>query len=376
MARAAISRVQALAIKELYDRDPGFPSLATEARANLVCLVSDAPWVSSDMEEVLRMLAHPEPQPKAPRNQNPQQVWAPAILGYLPESVWESLRNCGSVEDSQSCVIGWVVHMGGRMLSEPTYKCLTSLSIMFGDKEYKALPASSKMSLYDLFKKEFKKRAKEAGPPGTWLEHLDATPQEMRRSKPTIYAGIYTEREGPPVPARADLRALMALNGSYKCRRISASDTDAPRSSGSDALTLMSQMMAMQQQNFQLVLSQSNSNHSSKRSLQGMAAPPRAPGYMPEMDSPHEGAMVPFDAADAPTGDGQLVLYGAQGSRVNVSVNPMALATSASRGTSRGSLESQSESVVVPFGQIVPYDAQASERAPGAPIPGWAPPPS
>ena len=62
IARNLISNAQADAIVELAKQ--GLTSLSAEARATLLCLVTDAPWAQGDLVKVLQALSESKPEPK------------------------------------------------------------------------------------------------------------------------------------------------------------------------------------------------------------------------------------------------------------------------------------------------------------------------
>ena len=111
----AISRTQAAAIAELSQREPGFSSISETARANLVTLASSAMWQGDDLSLVLRLLAPPESPPEASGNGGkPGQVWAPAVLAYIPTELWDELKRCGSTTSAQDLLISFVGGIGGE----------------------------------------------------------------------------------------------------------------------------------------------------------------------------------------------------------------------------------------------------------------------
>ena len=62
IARNLISNAQADAIVELAKQ--GLTSLSAEARATLLCLVTDAPWAQGDLVKVLQALSESKPEAK------------------------------------------------------------------------------------------------------------------------------------------------------------------------------------------------------------------------------------------------------------------------------------------------------------------------
>ena len=64
IARDLISNAQADAIVELAKKEQGLTSLSAEARATLLCLVTDAPWAQGDLVKVLQALSESKPEPK------------------------------------------------------------------------------------------------------------------------------------------------------------------------------------------------------------------------------------------------------------------------------------------------------------------------
>ena len=140
-ARATISQVQALAIKELAAREPGLPSMTAEVRAHLVCLATDAPWCGNDLNEVLDALAPVADKLPKPRKdagaRRPLQNWAPAILGYIPGHIWDQLTACTTTQEAIVVMNTFVAHIGARTLSERTLKCMASLCMLVGDPKAK-----------------------------------------------------------------------------------------------------------------------------------------------------------------------------------------------------------------------------------------------
>ena len=261
-ARTITSRVQAAAICELASSEPGIGSLSSESRANLVCLASDAPWAPGDLVLVLKALSPPVPSggggaPSAKKQRSTTQVWAPAILGYFPANFWDDLNDCGNWINAQDLLISFVLSLGGRCLSEPTSKCLTSLSLLFTDSNAKLLPIATKEAAFHKFKRELKKRTRPMAKPSTWIEQLPPSPMELKRTDPELFDLVYAQN--PPVAAKINLGQLMVVDSSFHCRGGAGLRALVPVDSaqGDGAMALMSQMIALQQQNMQLVMGSS-----------------------------------------------------------------------------------------------------------------------
>ena len=261
-ARVIFSKIQAAAIAELVSQN-GLESISSECRASLVCLASDAPWAPGDLVTVLKALSPPEPidgSAKTKKKRSSTQVWAPAILGYIPANLWEQLHSCTNWVESQDFLINFVLSLGGRCLSEPTSKCLTSLSLLVTDPNARLLPIASKEAAFQKFKREFKKRARPLTMPSTWIEQLPPSPMELQRTCPEVFDLLYAQ--DPPVAAKVNLGQLMVVDSSFSCRGGAMSRTlmpDASAHQGDGAMALMSQMIALQQQNMQLIMSSSTS---------------------------------------------------------------------------------------------------------------------
>ena len=82
------------------------------------------------------------------------------MLGYLPASMWMQLFAGDTWVDSQSLLIGFVQSLGGRILSEPTYKCIAPLCLLVTDRNAQMLPSSAKQRSYQKLKSEWKQRVK------------------------------------------------------------------------------------------------------------------------------------------------------------------------------------------------------------------------
>ena len=79
------------------------------------------------------------------------------MLGYLPPSLWTQLFACNNWVESQDLLITFLQSLGGRSLTEPTFKCMASLSLMATDpKHAKMLPCNVKQRAYQALKAMFK----------------------------------------------------------------------------------------------------------------------------------------------------------------------------------------------------------------------------
>ena len=70
------------------------------------------------------------------------------MLGYLPPSLWTQLFACSNWVESQDLLITFLQSLGGRALTEPTYKCIASLSLVVTDRNAKMQPCSVKQRCY------------------------------------------------------------------------------------------------------------------------------------------------------------------------------------------------------------------------------------
>ena len=138
------------------------------------------------------------------------------MLGYLPPSLWTQLFVCSNWVESQDLLITFLQSLGGRALTEPTYKCIASLSLVVTDRNAKMLPCSVKQRCYLALKAEFKKRVRQMAKPQVWIEQLPPAPSDLKRSHPTLYANVFGDEA--PVAAQVDLGQLIAVDSSFRCR--------------------------------------------------------------------------------------------------------------------------------------------------------------
>ena len=138
------------------------------------------------------------------------------MLGYLPPSLWTQLFACNNWVESQDLLITFLQSLGGRSLTEPTFKCIASLSLMVTDRNAKMLPCNVKQRCYLTLKTEFKKRARHLAKPLVWIEQLPPTPSDFLRSHPAAYANVFGAEA--PVPAQVDLGQLIVVDSSFRCR--------------------------------------------------------------------------------------------------------------------------------------------------------------
>ena len=186
-------------------------------------------------------------------------------------------------------------------MSEPTYKCLASLSMQVCDQNAKMLPCSAKQAAYQRFKKEFKHGAKLLPAPAVWVEFLPASPKEFQKDHPSIFSSVYgSEGPCPAHVAGLNLSQLMLLDSSFRCRGDVC--TAPPKRAPSDSdttVSMLAQMVALQTQNMQLAMSGDRASRP-MTSLKALANAPaagikRAFTIMDEVDQQH-----PLAISDAP----------------------------------------------------------------------------
>lgn len=230
------------------------------------------------------------------------QVWAPAILGYLPPSLWESVGRCESWFESQALLITFVHSLGGRCLSEPTYKCLASLSMQVCDPNALKLPCSAKQAAYQVFKKDFKRQAKGLPKPAVWVELLPASPSDFQKAHPSIFSSVYSSEA--PCTAQVSLSQLMLLDSSFRCRGEACTLPLQPAapSHSDNTVHLLSQMVALQQQNMQLAMSTDDKRRPGDgrmTSLKALASVPAAGIKRAFTIMDEEGQQFPLAISDA-----------------------------------------------------------------------------
>ena len=62
----------------------------------------------------------------------------------------------------EDIVMNRIVDMGGRNLSEPSLKCVSSFLMLLTNSDAAALPAVAKQSYYQKVKREFRKKVRKA----------------------------------------------------------------------------------------------------------------------------------------------------------------------------------------------------------------------
>jgi hypothetical protein len=198
------------------------------------------------------------------------------VLGYLPPSLWTRLFACSNWVESQDLLMTFLQALGGRALTEPTYKCIASLSMVVTDPNARMLPCSVKQRCYLALKTEFKKRVRQMAKPQVWIEQLPPAPSDFKRSHPALYANVFGDEA--PVAAQVDLAQLIAVDSTFRCRGEKAhqGQTPAQGQAADCTIQLMSQMMALQQQNLQLVMRASAPVHAA-RGLSSMQALSQSP---------------------------------------------------------------------------------------------------
>ena len=150
-ARDMLSKIQAAAIVEIAAREPGLPSMSAEIRARLVSLASAAPWRQQDLVAILKSLSPPDVVKKGEaeaQRRRPMQHWAPAILGYFTMAEWNRMLNEHNDTVAREIVLGRVVELGGRNLSEPTMHCLASLLLIVSGKHALRVPYHGQAELF------------------------------------------------------------------------------------------------------------------------------------------------------------------------------------------------------------------------------------
>ena len=237
------------------------------------------------------------------------------MLGYLPPSLWTRLFACSNWVESQDLLMTFLQALGGRALTEPTYKCIASLSMVVTDPNARMLPCSVKQRCYLALKTEFKKRVRQMAKPQVWIEQLPPAPSDFKRSHPTLYASVFGDEA--PVAAQVDLGQLIAVDSSFRCRGEMAQPekTPAQGQTADCTIQLMAQMMALQQQNVQLAMRASAPAHAA-RGLSSMQALSQSPAPLRRAFTVTEGfesqgshqLQFAEDSPPAPAAHGQLAL--------------------------------------------------------------------
>ena len=277
--RLEVSRSQADAIVEICRREPGLPSLSDERRDALLSLASRGCWEAQDWQRVSEALSQKKIIQPA-KNRRPLQHWAPNIFSYLTAAGWQEIKASKSMDVAEAIVTRRILELGGRTLSEPTLKCVSSFILRMANPNATLLPPASKYTFFLQIKKGFRTKARRCGKESdraAHAVHLPPFPEEFKNAHSDLFAKVF--HSGPPVTCAAPLGTLIKVNQSYKYRNPGpAMLTDSLAASGGDAgmLALMQQMMALQQQSFAIVNAQGRPERSIA-ALASLAAPPPAP---------------------------------------------------------------------------------------------------
>ena len=90
----------------------------------MVALLQQCDFLDEHKQEVLKLLAPPDPKVKPIRH--PWQDWHPAILDYFTKEEWDRMAK-PTLEEAMSLTARRILALGGHHLSETCFSSLTSL---------------------------------------------------------------------------------------------------------------------------------------------------------------------------------------------------------------------------------------------------------
>ena len=211
-AHSAASRTQAAALIASTKKAFSAKTPPAETLADLQALALQVPWATEDQEDVLAVLQ--ATGKKAPRRGLQNFC---TVHEFLSEREWESLK--GNLAAQTETLMRRVFSLGGRCLTEETYKHLTAIIVNMGANaaHVRSMLSSQKDSLNLHVKHEWDMlRRRHTAQPAEYLLVLPASPDLLRAQHPRLFDEAYPD-EGP-VECPIDAQALVAFTQSFKCR--------------------------------------------------------------------------------------------------------------------------------------------------------------
>ena len=299
-----VSRTQKDAVLDLLKNNKeALAAMDAEGRAALVTLANSASWYPGHDEEILAFLEKLVPKPKAPRR--PMQTFMPSILDYFTDAEWTKMQGAQAPQ-KMDALLSRLVQLGGRNLSEPCKAKLCSLLMHL--QGIGAATQGTKKAFLDMFKSEYKRRARKVPDSLPYLEVLPP-PSELKTSHADLYGSIFGS--GDPVPSRI-LSDSECLSGVF-CRSNNRKAVellalaDQPQAPRGSPVQMLQDIVAVQQENMR-ILSASMRPANNLQSLRALAASGTLQGTLPP------GAMalpMPMGAVAMPPSIGQMALMDA-----------------------------------------------------------------
>ena len=286
----AASHEHSNAIQSLISRQPGLPEVQDADRAGLMDLMMTADWHPDDIAKLTAAMEKPIATKRADRR--PLQHFAPAMFAYFTDDEWAAMMSPSRhFITVVNIVVGRTIALGGRNLSEPSSKMITSFILYLVNTSARTLAPAVKFTYFQQIKRELKRLARRGRTDDVpHLGFLPTEPSHLLHDEPALYKSIFGADH--PVCCKADLNVVLDIDRSYRCRMIASAAEPSPPTDGTDKgmFALMQQMLAMQQQSLSLVAV--SNRQPPLACLQQLA---RGPSALPAVSSLTDAVRIPVD---------------------------------------------------------------------------------
>ena len=219
--RRQVSNIQVDAVLELCKRNQGFAGMSDDARASLLDVACSAKWEADDLRKIIGALRKPDAPAAAPKARREMQRWAPAFISYFTVDEWHMLQDPKVAQgDKWDITLQRIIQLGGRTLSEGTFKGIASFLLLLSNQHARNLPTATKASVLSKVKEHFRNRLRRKGAPAQehHIVELPPSPAALKATYPDLYGKVFAH-EPPTEPiASFSLIEWAAVDASYGCR--------------------------------------------------------------------------------------------------------------------------------------------------------------
>ena len=210
---ASVSTLQRQALVDLFAKT----KLEPEARCLVASQVLAMKWHAQDASLVVNALSSVDDVAVAPKRRRCGQSYQ-AIGQYLTESDWAVLLEPSSSGAKLQVLLESSFGLGLRTPTEPSIKYLCSLWIYLDvpESQRQRMSPATKFSLFAHVKRELHRRSHGLAACTDHVVALPERPIDFRRLYPLLYEAHF--RGVDPVEPQVDLRPVLDLDASYRCR--------------------------------------------------------------------------------------------------------------------------------------------------------------
>ncbi len=211
--RARISAAHSGAVRAIIGRIRD--GLKEEDVADLSTLIMEVPWCQEDANEVLMNLLRKDLKPRKVRRAMQDFT---LFYGFFSEQQWKTLlRSDVCVSNKVGLVVGTIIHLGGRCVSEHTKKLAGAFLMEVSSEEDKLSSAMHKI-FQTRVSEALMTASKSAGDPDVYLTTLPE-PSVMESEYPDLFKKLFPVHR--PVPCKINQVAMLQRDCIAKCRGVS-----------------------------------------------------------------------------------------------------------------------------------------------------------